>query len=168
MFCSDKSTVPPLLIVSHNNNVPWTNAVLVTLTFITSWILCLIYLVSGRLLMSSNGCLLLRCCSIEVVLLWYASSILQCTHTTMLSLIFNLKWSNTFDIFYLFLLLLSLCCVCSFSLFSVPASAMLYIKTVHTRYQKPASVFFRFAGDAYPVTCDISTLCHTKKNPCET
>ena len=108
---------PPLLIVSHNNNVPWTNAALVTLMFITSWILCLIYLVLGRPLMSSNGCFLLRCCSIEVVLLWYTSSILQCTHTTMLSLIFHLKWSNTFDIFYLFLLLLSLCCVCSFSLY---------------------------------------------------
>ena len=89
----------------------------------------------------------LRCCSIEVLLLWYASSILLCTHTTMLSLIFNVKSSHTFDIFCLFLLLLSLCCVCLFSLFSVLASSILYSKTVHTRYQKPASVFSRFIGN---------------------
>ena len=59
--------------------------------------------------MRLSGCFLLRCCSMDDVLLWYASSILQWTHTTAFSLLFNLKFSQTLEIFCCLFLLFGYC-----------------------------------------------------------
>lgn len=57
--------------------------------------------------------------SSQVLQHWSGAVMVHCTHTMMLSLILFSKWSHTFTSFCLVLSSLLLCCVCSFSVFSV-------------------------------------------------